>query len=61
MYIKKSVLTKIVLSLGAFALVLLMVMYSFTETKIPGILYILAWGGSIFLTLRGVSKIERHA
>ncbi len=61
MYIKKSVLTKVVLSLGAFALVLLMVMYSFTETKIPGIFYILAWGGSIFLTLRGVSKIERHA
>ncbi len=61
MYIKKSVLTKVVLSLGAFALVLLMVMYSFTETKIPDIFYILAWGGSIFLTLRGVSKIERHA
>lgn len=59
MYIKKSVISGIVMVLGAVVLAILAVLYCFTEVQIPGYVYIIAWIGSILAVVDIVDRIEQ--
>lgn len=60
MYIKKSVICGVIIFTGVLLLLVLSILYCFTEINIPGVLYILAWVLCIFFVVKSVSKIEGH-
>lgn len=59
MYIKKSIISGIVITLGVIVLTALAVLYCFTEIQIPGGVYIIAWIGCILAIVDIVDRIER--
>lgn len=59
MYIKKSLVNGIIMTLGGIILAALAVLYCFTEFPIPGGVYIFAWMGCILSIVTIICKIER--
>lgn len=59
MYIRKSVISRTVMFLGACVLLILAFLYCFTEIEIPGAVYMLVWSGCILTVVEMVGKIER--
>lgn len=59
MYIKKSVLSALTAFVGAVVLLLLAVLFCFTEIGIPAWVYAAGWFGSLWSVLYIVSRIYR--
>lgn len=59
MYIKKSFISGIITALGVFILILMMLVFSFTEVQIPEYIWLTGWIGSILAIVRTVTKLER--
>lgn len=59
MYIKKSILSGMIMTVGACLLVLLTILFCFTEVAIPRILYIVVWIACVVVVVETVSKVER--
>lgn len=49
-----------VIAFGAAVLMVLAVLYCFTEVRIPGYVYIFGWTGSILAVVDIVGKLERQ-
>lgn len=59
MYIRKSLLGGLTAAAGMTALAVLTVLFCFTETQLPTIVYAAAWIGCLYAMLRGTSRIYR--
>ncbi len=59
MYSKKSFLGGLIAAGGSAFLAFLMVMFCFTEVRIPSGAYEAAWIGCLYIMLRGVSRLCR--
>lgn len=59
LYVKKSFLSGIVMIIGSMVLIVLAILYCFTEIHIPGLVYTIAWIGSILAVVDIVNRIER--
>lgn len=59
MYIRKSFLGALTAAAGMAALAVLTVLFCFTETELPTIVYAAAWAGCLYAMLRGASRIYR--
>lgn len=60
MYIKKSVLKAAVLTAGSIILILLAVLYCFTETNISSTVYLISWLACLYAMLAGTAEIDRR-
>ncbi len=59
MSLRKSLLSGAVMGIGAAVLLIMAVLYCFTEVQVPGYVYIFGWIGSILAIVDIVGKIER--
>ena len=59
MYIKKSVLSNFIIVAGGAVLLILTLLYCFTECRIPTVCFAIAWAGCILGTVAGVEHVER--
>lgn len=59
MYIKKSILSGAIMTMGAILLAVLAILFCFTEIAIPRILYITAWIVCVVFVVEAVGRIER--
>lgn len=59
MYIRKSVISRIIMTVGACILAVLTVLFSFTEVEIPHMVYAVVWLGSIAAVTELVQAVER--
>ncbi len=57
---KKSIMSGAVIVFGTAVLLILAVLYCFTEVQVPGYVYIFGWTGSILAVVDIVGKIERQ-
>ncbi len=60
MYIKKSVLSAVIVIIGAAVLLAAAFLFSFTELEIPSGVYASVWFGGLYAVLRAVSGLYRH-
>ena len=60
MYIRKSVISKLILAIGVGVLAILTILYSFTEINIPTGIYAVVWGGCIAIVTELVHKVENR-
>lgn len=60
MSLRKSLLSAAAMGIGAAVLLIMAVLYCFTEIQVPGYVYILGWVGSILGIVDIVGKIERQ-
>ncbi len=60
MYIRKSLLGGLVAAAGMAVLAILMVLFCFSEMRIPSAVYAAAWFGCLCAMLHGASRIYRH-
>lgn len=59
MYIKKSVISGIIIMTGICVLAALTILYCFTEVQIPRAVYMAIWVGCIAAVTEIVGKIEK--
>lgn len=59
MYIKKSILSGMIMAFGACLLVILTILFCFTEIAIPRVLYIVLWVTCVIAVVETVSKVEK--
>lgn len=59
MYIKKSILSGMIMTFGACLLVILTILFCFTEIAIPRVLYIVLWVTCVIAVVETVSKVEK--
>ena len=57
---KKSIMSGAVIVFGTAVLLILAVLYCFTEVQVPVYVYIFGWTGSILAVVDIVGKIERQ-
>ena len=60
MSLRKSLLSAAAMGIGAAVLLIMAVLYCFSEIQVPGYVYIFGWVGSILPIVDIVGKIERQ-
>ena len=60
MYIEKSVISGMVVAIGAFILLAVAIIYGFTEIHVPKLLCAAIWSTCIFGVIAITDKIERQ-
>ena len=60
MSLRKSLLSAAAMGIGAAVLLIMAVLYCFSEIQVPGYVYIFGWVGSILAIVDIVGKIERQ-
>ena len=60
MSLRKSLLSAAAMGIGAAVLLIMAVLYCFSEIQVPGYGYIFGWVGSILAIVDIVGKIERQ-
>ena len=58
MYVKKSVLCAAILIPGVSVLVMIIVLFSFTEAAIPHLVYSTVWFGSLAVMIRLLTAVS---
>ena len=60
MSLRKSLLSAAAMGIGAAVLLIMAVLYCFSEIQVPGYVYIFGWVGSILAIVDIDGKIERQ-